>query len=93
MSADRYAGLWTEQLQERRPLGRPRHRWERDTETGLKGIEWNSVFWIHYICDGEQGDSCEQGTGPSGVHHHSFSILCDDRFKASSKTIPPHSAI
>jgi hypothetical protein len=22
-----------------------------------------------------------------------FSILCDDRFKASSKTIPPHSAI
>jgi hypothetical protein len=24
---------------------------------------------------------------------HSFSILSDDRFKASSKTIPPHSAI
>jgi citrate lyase synthetase len=26
-------------------------------------------------------------------HIHSFSILSDDRFKASSKTIPPHSAI
>jgi hypothetical protein len=25
--------------------------------------------------------------------HHSFSILSDDRSKASSKTIPPHSAI
>jgi hypothetical protein len=24
---------------------------------------------------------------------HSFSILSDDRFKTSSKTIPPHSAI
>ena len=24
---------------------------------------------------------------------HSFSILSDDRFKASSKTIPPYSAI
>jgi len=24
---------------------------------------------------------------------HSFSILSDDRFKASSKRIPPHSAI
>ena len=24
---------------------------------------------------------------------HSFSIVSDDRFKASSKTIPPHSAI
>ena len=24
---------------------------------------------------------------------HSFSILCDDRSKASSKTSPPHSAI
>jgi hypothetical protein len=28
-----------------------------------------------------------------GVTIHSFSILSDDRFKASSKTIPPHSAI
>ena len=53
--------------QERRPLGRPRHRWERDTESGLKGIGWNSAFWIHYIWDGEQGDSCEQGNGPSDV--------------------------
>jgi hypothetical protein len=26
-------------------------------------------------------------------HIHSLSILSDDRFKASSKTIPPHSAI
>ena len=55
------------QPQERGPLGRPRHRWERDTETGLKRIEWNSVFWTHYIWDGEQGDSCEEGTGPSVV--------------------------
>jgi len=32
----------------------------------------------------------------SGIIHsfiHSFSILSDDRSKASSKTIPPHSAI
>ena len=29
----------------------------------------------------------------SVIFIHSFSILSDDRFKASSKTIPPHSAI
>jgi hypothetical protein len=28
-----------------------------------------------------------------GTFIHSFSILSDDRSKASSKTIPPHSAI
>ena len=27
------------------------------------------------------------------IINHSFIILSDDRFKASSKTIPPHSAI
>jgi hypothetical protein len=32
-----------------------------------------------------------QKAGTCGIH--SFSILSDDRSKASSKTIPPHSAI
>jgi len=33
--------------------------------------------------------------GDIDIHNssHSFSILSDDRSKASSKTIPPHSAI
>jgi hypothetical protein len=33
------------------------------------------------------------GCGGTIVLIHSFSILYDDRFKESSKTIPPHSAI
>jgi hypothetical protein len=42
-----------------------------------------------HICD-EQGDVTY---GRAWVDIHSFSNLSDDRSNASSKTVPPHSAI
>jgi hypothetical protein len=30
----------------KRPLGKPRHRWESNIQTGLKEIDWEGVGWI-----------------------------------------------
>jgi hypothetical protein len=35
----------------RRPLGRPRRRWEDDIEIDLREIEWGAVDWIHLAQD------------------------------------------
>jgi hypothetical protein len=31
----------------KRPLGRPRHRWEDNIRMDLKEIEWKGVAWMH----------------------------------------------
>jgi hypothetical protein len=38
----------------KRPLGRPRHRWEDNIEMDLKGIEWGGMDWIDLAQDREQ---------------------------------------
>jgi hypothetical protein len=35
----------------RRPLGRPRHRWEDNNEMDLGGIGFGDVDWIHWAQD------------------------------------------
>jgi hypothetical protein len=30
----------------KRPLGRPRHRWEVNIKIYLRGIEWGAIDWI-----------------------------------------------
>jgi hypothetical protein len=35
----------------RRPLGRPRHRWEDGLKVGLREIGWGGVEWIHLAQD------------------------------------------
>jgi hypothetical protein len=40
--------------EEKRPLGRPRHRWEDDIRMDLKEIGWGSVDWIHLAQDRNQ---------------------------------------
>jgi hypothetical protein len=30
----------------RRPLGRPRRRWEDNNKTDLEEVEWDCVIWI-----------------------------------------------
>jgi hypothetical protein len=35
----------------RRPHGRPRHRWEDNTEMDVKGIGSEAVDWIHWAQD------------------------------------------
>jgi hypothetical protein len=33
----------------KRPLGRPRHRWEDNIKMYLKGIGYEGVNWIHVV--------------------------------------------
>jgi hypothetical protein len=35
----------------KRPLGRPRHRWEDGIRMDLREIGWGSVEWIHLAQD------------------------------------------
>jgi hypothetical protein len=36
-------------LKRKRPLGRPRCRWEGNIKMDLKEIGWGSVDWIHLV--------------------------------------------
>lgn len=38
-------------VDERRPCGRPRHRWENNVENGLKEIRWEGMVWIKLVQD------------------------------------------
>jgi hypothetical protein len=35
----------------RRPLGRPRHRWEDNTKTDLREVGWGGMNWIELAQD------------------------------------------
>jgi hypothetical protein len=35
----------------KRPLGRPRLRWEDDIKTDLQEVEWEGVNWIDLVQD------------------------------------------
>jgi hypothetical protein len=47
----------------RRPLGKPRHRWEDNIKMNLREIGFGDVDWIHW---GQVAGSCEHGNEPSG---------------------------
>jgi hypothetical protein len=55
----------------RRPLGRPRRRWEDNINRDLREIGFGDVDWIHWAEDRVAG-SCEHGNEPSG------SIKCEE---------------
>jgi hypothetical protein len=38
----------------RRPLGRPRRRWEDNIKLDLREIGLGAVDWIHWVQDGER---------------------------------------
>jgi hypothetical protein len=38
----------------RRPLGRPKRRWEDNIYMNLREIEWEGVNWIHLAQDRDQ---------------------------------------
>jgi hypothetical protein len=38
----------------KRPLGRPRHRWEDNIRMNLREIGWEGVDWIHLAQDRDQ---------------------------------------
>jgi hypothetical protein len=40
---------------EKRPLGRPKHRWEDNIKIGLKEIRWGVMVYIHWPRMGTSG--------------------------------------
>jgi hypothetical protein len=40
--------------EEKRPLGKPRHRWEDNIRMDLGEIGWGGVDWIHLTQDRDQ---------------------------------------
>jgi hypothetical protein len=38
----------------KRPLGRPRRRWEDNMRMNLRRREWECVDWIHLSLEGDQ---------------------------------------
>jgi hypothetical protein len=38
----------------KRPLGRPRHKWEEDIRRDLRETVWENVDWIHLAQDRDQ---------------------------------------
>jgi hypothetical protein len=47
----------------KRPLGRPRHRWEDNIKMDLKEVGIDGANWIHL---GPVAGFCEHGNEPSG---------------------------
>jgi hypothetical protein len=43
--------ILVEKLEGRRPLGRPRHRWEDNIKMDLREIKYGDVDWIHLAQD------------------------------------------
>jgi hypothetical protein len=41
----------------RRPLGRPRHRWEDNIKMDLRKIGFGDVDWIHLAWDRDMGQA------------------------------------
>jgi hypothetical protein len=53
--------------EERRPLGRPRRRWENNIKMDLPEVGWGGMDWINLAQDrGQLAGSCEYGYEPSG---------------------------
>jgi hypothetical protein len=51
-----------EEPEGKRPLGRPRRRWEDNIRMNLRGIGWGDMNWIDLAQEGP----CEHGNEPSG---------------------------
>jgi hypothetical protein len=40
--------------EEKRPLGKPRHRWKDNTRMDLREIGWSGMDWIDLVQDRDQ---------------------------------------
>ena len=51
----------------KRPLGRPRRRWEHDIYLDLQEVGFGCMDWIDLAQDeGQVGGTCKRDDGPSG---------------------------
>jgi hypothetical protein len=46
--------IFVRKPEERRPLGRPRHRWVENIKMDLREIEWDGMDWIDLAQDRDQ---------------------------------------
>jgi hypothetical protein len=61
-------------LEGRRPLGRPRHKWEDNIRRDLTEIGWEGVDWIHLVQDRRSGRLLSWCTSTHHLHV-AFKIL------------------
>jgi len=38
--------IWVQNLEEKRPLGRPRRRWEDNIKMDLQGVGYGGMDWV-----------------------------------------------
>jgi hypothetical protein len=50
----------------RRPLVRPRRKWEDNIKMDLREVGWGDVDWINLAQDRQVAGSCVYGDEPSG---------------------------
>jgi len=50
----------------KRPLRRPKRRWEGSNKMDLEEVEWRGVDWMIWFRVGTGAGACECGNGPSG---------------------------
>ena len=50
----------------KRPLGRPKRRWEDSIKMDLEEVEWGGVNWMNWFRTGTGAGAYECGNGPSG---------------------------
>jgi hypothetical protein len=58
--------FWWGKPEGKRPLGRPRSRWENGMRKDLRGMGWGSVEWIQLVQDRDRWRTHKYGDEPSG---------------------------
>jgi hypothetical protein len=83
------ARIFVEKPEGKRPLGRPRRRWEGDIKMDLREIGWDDMNWINLAQDSDQ--SCEHGNEPSGFIKwvgQTLSSLATSGFSRTHSSVP-----
>jgi hypothetical protein len=55
--------VWVVRSERKRPLGRPRSRWEDNIEMDLQRVGWTGLIWLRIET---VGGACECGNEPLG---------------------------
>jgi hypothetical protein len=45
-------GVWVGRPQGKRPLGRPRRRWENNIKMDLQEVGWTELVWLRIVTGG-----------------------------------------
>jgi hypothetical protein len=67
-----HTGFWWGRPNGRRPLERPRRRWEDNIKMDLEEVDWGGMDWIDLAQDRDRAGCCECG------NEHLSSIKCGE---------------